>query len=84
MRPAVQLALVVHHVVGLTGDGGGSAVRQGAAHQRDLVLMLLLLHRAVHAVELRGTCGEATAGGSRESFNTAEEEEQEEFLHTAA
>lgn len=46
----VELALVVGHV-GLTRDRGGSAVRQRAAH----LLVLGLLRRAVHAVELRGT-----------------------------
>lgn len=50
VRSPVELALVVRHV-GLTGDGRGSAVRQRASHLR----VLGLLHRAVHAVELRST-----------------------------
>lgn len=50
VRSPVELALVVGRV-GLTRDGGGSAVRQRAAH----LLVLGLLRRAVHAVELRGT-----------------------------
>ncbi len=46
----VELALAVGHV-GLAGDGRGSAVRQRASH----LLVLGLLRRAVHAVELRST-----------------------------
>lgn len=62
VRPPVELALVVGGV-GLPGDRGGPAVRQRAAH----LLVLRLLRRAVHAVELRSTWEETTAGGGRES-----------------
>lgn len=66
VRPPVELALVVGGV-GLPGDGGGPAVRQRAAH----LLVLRLLHRAVHAVELRSTWEETTAGGGRESLHSS-------------
>lgn len=46
--PTIELALVVGHA-GLTGDRRRSTVWQGASH----LLALWLLHRAVHAVELR-------------------------------
>lgn len=66
VRPPVELALVVGGV-GLPGDGGGPAVRQRAAH----LLVLWLLHGAIHAVELRSTWEETTAGGSRESLHSS-------------
>jgi len=47
--PPVELAL--GHV-GLTGDGGGAAVRQRAAHLR----VQGRLRRAIHAVELSRIC----------------------------
>lgn len=59
--PPVKLVLVVGHV-GLTSDGRGSAVWQGASHRR----VRRLLRGAVHAVELRSTWEKTAAGGSRE------------------
>lgn len=65
VRPPVELTLVVGGV-GLPSDRGGPAVRQRAAH----LLVLRLLHRAVHAVELRSTWEETTAGGGRELLHS--------------
>lgn len=57
--PPVELGGVVGRV-GLPGDGVRPAVRQGAPH----LLVLGLLERAVHAVELRRACRRGQQGAA--------------------
>lgn len=64
VEAAVQLVLVVSSV-GLAGDRRGAAVGQRTPH---LLVLGLLLHGSIHAVEL-WSAWRGTAGGSREQGN---------------